>query len=509
MSIGDSEDLDDAGFGETSRYAAHLDRGWSLLDRAEFEPARQSANHAQRLRPDAPDAAVLLGAIALAEGDASESLRCYDQAIELDPDYFEPYAAAAQVALFDLGDATRALHYCDDALELDTVSAIDAMDLELLGAECLISLGGDDEARARLDTLREHPLFAAILHPPPSDAEVSVSPDDPAPDDAAPAPAEEEAPPRRRSRSARVREALSAQDPDEAPEALDADDEADAAEAAVAELSEDEDGEPLDPEERTAQVQRVLQFALRLSRLWLDLGSAEGALPLLRAAVERFPNNPDAWHLVSEAEFLAGDARAACHAALRVYRLDAQSQAPKWLPSPAQLHRKVVHILSTCTDDSLRELGQRRAALVLLVHDVPSLELVLEGVDPRVPAVALATRGGHHDGHHDGRGESHDDGAEDRAPELTGLAVYRRNLMRLARSPEQFDQELRFAVLEELANFYQLNDPRRAALGLPPLGGDPIDESLMPAEPEPAPEPVLDDGSGDGRRRRRRKRMLS
>lgn len=509
MSIGDSEDLDDAGFGETSRYAAHLDRGWSLLDRAEFEAARQSATHAQRLRPDAPDAAVLLGAIALAEGDAPESLRCYDQAIELDPDYFEPYAAAAQVALFDLGDAARALHYCDDALELDTVSAIDAMDLELLGAECLISLGRDEEARARLDTLREHPLFAAILHPPPSDPEVSASPDDPDPDDDPPeAAAEEEAPVRRRVRS-RVREVAAAEaaansdageteaGETEAAEADEELDEEDAAEAALAELNEDEDGEPLDPEERTAQVHRVLQFALRLSRLWLDLGSAEGALPLLRAAVERFPNNADAWHLVSEAEFLAGDARAACHAALRVYRLDAQNQAPKWLPSPAQLHRKVVHILSTCTDDSLRELGQRRAALVLLVHDVPSLELVLEGVDPRIPAIALATRGGHHDYE------------EDRAPELTGLAVYRRNLMRLARGPEQFDQELRFAVLEELANFYQLGDSRRAALGLPPLSGEPLDEGLTAAEPEPPPEPLLDDGGADGPRRRRRKRMLS
>ncbi|MBK9754841.1 MAG: hypothetical protein IPO88_15345 [Nannocystis sp.] len=389
MSIGDSEDLDDAGFGETSRYAAHLDRGWSLLDRAEFEAARQSATHAQRLRPDAPDAAVLLGAIALAEGDAAESLRFYDQAIELDPDYFEPYAAAAQVALFDLGDAGRALHYCDDALELDTVSAIDAMDLELLGAECLISLGRDDEARARLDSLREHPLFAAILHPPAGDAEGSANPDEADADEPPPAAADDDVPPRRRARSVRVRDAQ-AHGPDEAADELDAEDDA---EAAVAELSEDEDGEPLDPEERTAQVHRVLQFALRLSRLWLDLGSAEGALPLLRAAVERFPNNADAWHLVSEAEFLAGDARAACHAALRVYRLDAQNQAPKWLPSPAQVHRKVVHILSSCTDESLRELGQRRAALVLLVHDVPSLELVLEGVDPRVPAIALATRG--------------------------------------------------------------------------------------------------------------------
>jgi tetratricopeptide (TPR) repeat protein len=491
MSIGDSEDLDDAGFGETSRYAAHLDRGWSLLDRAEYEAARQSATQAQRIRPDAPDAAVLLGAIALAEGDAGESLRWYDQAIELDPDYFEPYAAAAQVALFDLGDAGRALHYCDDALELESVSAIDAMDLELLGAECLISLGRDEEARARLESLREHPLFAAILQATPGGPEVaSASPDDPDPEvseppDDAPAPP---APRRVRVRSARARE-------DE-----EHDDEADD-EAAVAELSEDEDGEPLDEEERSAQVQRVLQFALRLSRLWLDLGSAEGALPLLRAAVERFPNNADAWHLVSEAEFLAGDARAACHAALRVYRLDAQNQAPKWLPSPAQLHRKVVHILSTCTDESLRELGQRRAALVLLVHDVPSLELVLEGVDPRIPAIVLATRSGHHD---------YD---EDRSPELTGLAVYRRNLMRMARTPEQFDQELRFAVLEELANFFQLSDSRRAALGLPPLSGEPVEDAFTPPpppEPEPPEVPQLDDEPGGDRpRRRRRKRMLS
>ncbi|MBL9101951.1 MAG: tetratricopeptide repeat protein [Myxococcales bacterium] len=491
MSIGDGEEMDDAGFGETSRYAAHLDRGWSLLDRADFEAARASANHAQRIRPDAPDAAVLLGAIALAEGDAGESLRWYDQAIELDPDYFEPYAAAAQVALFDLGDATRALHYCDDALELDAVSAIDAMDLELLGAECLISLGRDEEARARLDTLREHPLFTAILQPPAAAPEVvSASPDDEPDDVLEPPEVAEPAPRRVRNRSARARDAMPE---DEA----DADAEAEDDEDAVAELSEDEDGEPLDEEERSAQVQRVLQFALRLSRLWLDLGSADGALPLLRAAVERFPGNADAWHLVSEAEFLSGDARAACHAALRVYRLDAQHQAPKWLPTPAQLHRKVVHILSTCTDEALRELGQRRAALVLLVHDVPSLELVLEGVDPRVPAIVLATRGGHHDYEED-----------DRRPELTGLAVYRRNLMRMARSPEQFDQELRFSVLEELANFFQLSDTRRTALGLPPLSSEPPPEYTLP--PEPEPEPVDDDPSGDDRpRRRRRKRMLS
>ena len=491
MSIGDGEDLDDSGFGETSRYAAHLDRGWSLLDRAEFEPARQSALQAQRIRPDAPDAAVLLGAIALAEGDPVESLRWYDQAIELDPDYFEPYAAAAQVALFDLGDAARALQLCDDGLGVEAVSAIDALDLELLGTECLVSLGRDDEARQRLDALREHPLFAAILRGP--TAGEAASEDMSSPQDSEP-PAARASDGRARGRRPRPAppddDAADADAADAADaDAADADAaDADAADDAVAELDRDEDGEPLDEEERSAQISRVLQFILRMSRLWLDLGAPDEALPLLRAAAERFPNNGDAWHLLSEAEHARGDARAACHAALRVYRIDQSGATPKWLPTPAQLHRKVVHILSTCPDDALRELGQRRTALILLVHDVPSLELVLEGVDPRITALGLAARGG----------------GDDDVPELTGLAIYRRNLMRLARSPEQFDHELRYAVLEELAHFYQLDDGRREQLGLPPLSGD------FPDEEPPAPPPVEDEEPPSPRRRRRKKkRMLS
>lgn len=478
MSIGDGgEDLDDSGFGETSRYAAHLDRGWSLLDRADYEAARQSALQAQQIRPDAPDAAVLLGAIALAEGDPVESLRWYDQAIELDPDYFEPYAAAAQVALFDLGDAARALQFCDDGLGVESVSAVDALDLELLGAECLVSLGRDEEARTRLEALREHPLFTAVLRSPEGgeagDGDMSFG--------SAPAAEPDDEPPPTRGRRRRPVVRDDGED----------DDEQDAVDAAL-ELDQDENGEPLDEEERSAQVQRVLQFVLRMSRLWLDLGAPESALPALRAAAERFPNNADAWHLLSEAEYARGDGRAACHAALRVYRLDQQAATPKWLPNPAQLHRKVVHILSSCPDDTLRELGQRRAALVLLVHDVPSLELVLEGVDPRISALSLATRGS----------------TDDDPPELTGLAIYRRNLMRLARSPEQFDHELRFAVLEELANFFQLGDVRRERLGLPPLTGDVdflADDELPPPPIEEEEEPP----AAPRRRRRKKKRMHS
>src|SRR5690349_11060990 len=118
----DAEETEDAGYGETSRYAAHLDRGWALLDRGDLAAARTSVQHAQDVRPDDPDAAVLLGAIALAEGNAQDSLRCYDRAIEMDGEYLEPYAAAAAVCLYELDDPARALRYVSDALELEDLA---------------------------------------------------------------------------------------------------------------------------------------------------------------------------------------------------------------------------------------------------------------------------------------------------------------------------------------------------------------------------------------------------
>ncbi len=444
MDFDEREEHDDTGFGETSRYAAHLDRGWSMLDRGEFDAARNSAHHARRIRGEAPDAAVLLGAVALAEGDPQEGLRWYDTALELDPEYCEPYVAAAQISFFDLGDPERALEYCDEALEMAVVSAMETLDLHLLAAECEVSLGRDSEAQARLEPLAEHRLIVSLLA---------------------------------------YREQRGGADDDDDDDG----DEAGASATLAPELERDEDGEPLDAEERELQIQRVLHFCLRMCRLWLDLAQVEDALKVLRVLVDRYPSSGDAWHLLSEAEFLGNDPRASCHAALRVYRLDAQLKPPDWVPNAAQLNRKIVQTLGSCADEALRELSRRRLALVLLIHDVPSIELILEGVDPRVPALALTTR-------------APVDGDEDSAPLLTGLAIYRRNIMRLARSPEQFDQELRFAVLDELACALQFPNERRIKLGLPPLptlGESEEDSESEEGEARPA------------RERRRRKRMHS
>ncbi len=74
----------------------------------------------------------------------------------------------------------------------------------------------------------------------------------------------------------------------------------------------------------------------------------------------------------------------------------------------------------------------------------------------------------------------------DSVPVLTGLAIYRRNLVRVVRRPEDLEAELRLALLEELAALLRLDDQARNELGLSPL--------RAPDDP---------DADDDGRRRKR------
>ncbi|MCA9681838.1 MAG: tetratricopeptide repeat protein [Myxococcales bacterium] len=126
-------EADDAeGYGEASRYTAHIDRGWSLLDRGDFQHARNSAHQAQRLRPDVPDAAMLMAAISLAEGDADGSLEWYERAIEADAEYVDAQLAAAQLLLYDLDDPQRALARAEQARELDELGQPGRADVRAL-----------------------------------------------------------------------------------------------------------------------------------------------------------------------------------------------------------------------------------------------------------------------------------------------------------------------------------------------------------------------------------------
>lgn len=429
----DAEHFTDPGFGESSQYSAHLDRGWALFDRGDLDAARTSASQAQELRPEDPDAEMLQGAIAVAEGHLEEGLRCYERAMELDPDYLEPYLTAAQLSLFDLDDPVRALRYCDDAADLEHLTSFDRLEIQLIAVECELAQGDERAARRRLHGCAELGVLdyaielATVAN---GDAAVSARPDD---------------------------------DPDWA--------------MAAEYLGQDHDGEPLEPEERAERIDRVVQLALRVARTRLDVGDAEVALDLTRTLVERFASEPDAWYLASEAEQRAGDARRSALAALRTLQLDAQADLPSWLPSPADLHGRVRDIAATFARANLRALSDADEFLLpILVQEHPSPELVAEGVDPRIPALALAAR------------RSGDDvPAHEATYELTAVTVYVRNLLRFCTDLEQFYEELQFAVLDELAVFFGLGNEQREALGLPPLPPEALPEA--PAAPEESTEP--------------------
>jgi tetratricopeptide (TPR) repeat protein len=344
---------DDFGFGEASRYAAHLDRGWAMLDRGDHAAARTSAEHAQEARPDDPDAAILLGAVSLAENDPEEGLRWYERAIELDPEYLEPYTAAAQVCLYDLDDPARGLRYCNDALELEVLGPFDRLDVHLAAAECELAMSLPTEARRRLATLDEEPVLMSTL-------QLGARP-----------------------------ELLETRDADGDGEP-DPDDE-----KAVASAYLQRDGEEdLDEEERVERIGRALQLAFRLARMRLDLGEADAATQTLTELLRWYPGEPDAWSLASEAHFRANRLPEACVAAIKTLELDHELEVPEWVPSFALVHRRVVQLLKESPEPTIGALVDTGRPITVMVRDAPAPELVMEGVDPRVGVLALAGRPG-------------------------------------------------------------------------------------------------------------------
>lgn len=397
----------DSGYGESSRYAAHLDRGWALLDRGDLVAARTSVEHAQEVRPDDPDASVLLGAIALAEGDPAEALRCYERAAELDPEYLEPYVAAAQVCLFDLEDPGRALRFCEDAVELEHLSAFEALDLGLLQAECVLAAAGAAQQGTRgaggfepVDLGAETPELgqaedlAVVL------ATLELAARGPTDAD------------------------LEARDPVlvEAAEAL----------------MLDNEGDRLDEDEQRDRVARAFQLLMRWARLKLDLGEIASATEQLGKLTAWFPEEADAWYLLGEARLRSQDVLRATEASLRTLELDTRTPLPGWLPPVGRLQRRVLQTLQRVEIPAIQQAIRDDRPIAVLIQERPAPELVAEGIDPRLPALALGTR------------------LDPQAPALTltGIAIYVANIARVCRDATQFEEELKLSLDEELGVFF-------------------------------------------------------
>ncbi len=384
--------------GEASRFAAHIDRGWGLFERGEFAGARESAVLARDLCPGGCEAPVLLGAIASATLQPEAAIEHYARALELDADLPEALIPLAQIWLLDMQAPSSARELCERALETSDLPHIDRLDLRVIAAESAAAENDERCARAYIEDADEAPLLRAAMSGTSGESEAAI----------------------------RI---LCGALEDDAP----------------------------DEEERAVLYRRCREMALRMARIYIEYDEAQLAREWLERAIVCDSEDADAWYLLSEAQLRLGDVGEAMSSSLRVLRLDLAEELPTWCPSDVLFHAAAREFVDTSDVPELSALVAEDAPTPLLCRELPSEELVLEGMDPRVPAVLLA----------------HRSEVADSPPQVTALVVYRRNVLRAASSIEQLPLVMGEAVLEELAAFYGFSPERRARLGLPAVPGSP------------------------------------
>lgn len=169
--------------------------------------------------------------------------------------------------------------------------------------------------------------------------------------------------------------------------------------------------------------------AFLVGRAHYEVGDVERATPLIEDSTERDPSHPEAWYYLGLVRDESGDAPGATAAFLKSRDLDLALPAPAWAPTRDEvlaLARQVIGSL-----DSV--LGSYVRGADVYVGDVPGLELVAGGVDPR--ALLLF----------DDIGSTRPGG-----PACARVFFYQRNLERVAGAAELLETEIRAALEREI-----------------------------------------------------------
>jgi Flp pilus assembly protein TadD len=144
------------------QFTAHLDRGWDLVSRGDFEGALLSAEKSLELDSESPEAHNLIGYIHQSEGRAEDALEHYRQALAIDDTYVEAMLNAAEVLIHGMQDYEPGLKLVDEALEL--VEGDDELgDAMLLKFDALLSQQDKEGAARVAAALPEGPFEAPHL----------------------------------------------------------------------------------------------------------------------------------------------------------------------------------------------------------------------------------------------------------------------------------------------------------------------------------------------------------
>lgn len=174
-----------------------------------------------------------------------------------------------------------------------------------------------------------------------------------------------------------------------------------------------------------------------VGRAHYELGDIDAASPLIDQALVQEPLHSDAWYYVGLVRDERGEAQSATTAFLRSRELELELEPPPWSLPKEEFHALCQEIIGTL-DPVLS--GYVKKATVF-VSDLPGLELVADGVDPRVLLLC--------------------DGLfPPETPHIPCERVffYQRNVERLAGHPEAVEGELRQALEREITGTFLEGD---------------------------------------------------
>lgn len=166
-------------------------------------------------------------------------------------------------------------------------------------------------------------------------------------------------------------------------------------------------------------------------RAWFELGDLDAAEGLLQKALADDARNPDGHYYLGLVREQRGDWRGATVAFLESRELDLHQPRAPWALARAEFHKTLVKALDKVPPEEAAPLD---GALVLSA-DVPAMELVADGVDPRQPVLI------------EGLGPG---GAPSVPGGLVRMFVYQHNVERLVASLDDLEDELVAQIQDEL-----------------------------------------------------------
>jgi tetratricopeptide (TPR) repeat protein len=169
--------------------------------------------------------------------------------------------------------------------------------------------------------------------------------------------------------------------------------------------------------------------AFLVGRALYEVGNIQEAAPLIEEAAKSNQSNTEALYYLGLVRDDRGDTAGATEAFLRSRELDAELPPPAWALSRETFVENVRRAVDGLDDKFKKHLRLEE----LYVTDLPGVEVVVDGVDPRAPLML------------DGIGPTGPDGLP-----TARLFVYQRNVERVAGTVDLIEAEVRAALEREI-----------------------------------------------------------